>query len=403
MKNLTNFVVAAALVAALSSCAKEAGIGSNENPDTSVKIQVAYPKSDNTRAVGNPVKQGDGLAIRNGHILFVSKDNIVKKHVGVSIEAGSKQVSISDLESGEAVIDKVPGSATMCYIVANMPTGAFRNENLENTNIIEALDKINVRVGDIASATGDVSSVTIYGSGETTQVSGNTTYGNKPYQVSVVIALHTVAARLQIKGITGVGHLDGTKITSFTAKGIYLNLTDITAIGIWENYFKSGGGMRTTLENGQSVSDYTAEAYTSKGAASLMDSWDAGQPSGGTTYPTITADPAGNKLWAYNVLCNKVPHILIHFSEVKLEKSSGVEQTLTNKFITLRNFKYSKEENGHVVNAPVTEFLPDNVYTLENIEFNYTHLGEPEEKFIDALVNITPVTWKDNSIYWTGN
>jgi hypothetical protein len=403
MKNFAKLVAVATLIASISSCAKEVGVGSANNGETSVKIQVAYPKKPDTRAESGKIGYPRHLSINNGHVFFVSKDNVIKKHIGVDNTAGSVSLTRSQIEAGEAVINNVPASIAdggACYIVANFTENVDIKGNLENENITQVLDKVNVTVDNLNSVGVDDGDVMIYGSGPFKSSPGTTQTGNVPYQLEVVVPTHTVASRLQIGAITGVDHLDGTKITSFTAKAIFINHTDVAAIGFWENYFKNGTGMKTSLENGQSVTDYTLQAYKDKNVGSLAEDL---TKFGATANTPASIAPGENLVWGYYVLCKRVPHILIHFSEVKIKKSSGSEQTLTNKFITMRNFKYAKEENGHVINAPVTEFLPDNVYTLDNIEFNYTHLGEPEEQFVDALVSVTPAIWKDNSIYWTGN
>jgi hypothetical protein len=324
---------------------------------------------------------------------------MIKKHVGIGNQAGSYQVSLADLKNGEAVIPGVTSSATECYIVSNLASGIDIGGNLESKTLIDELNKINLMVGDINNSYGDVSSVPMHGKGDVTTSPTGATVGGKKYQAKVSVILHTIASRLQIGKITGETDIEDTAINSFTVSGIYLNVTDTRIIGWGDNYLTDTNDKRTLLENKKSGSDYSPTAYSQKNASSLMEDLSTRPAVNG---PRGSLIPSSGKVWAYNLFCPKVPHIVIHFGEVRYQKGSFPEATLTNQYITIRNFKYSTDGNGHYRGDPVREFKPDNVYTIDDIVFNRGHLSPtPEEETVDVFVSVTPVTWADNKIEWS--
>jgi hypothetical protein len=397
MKTFSKFAAVAAILA-VSSCVKDVKSESGDE-SSSVRIQVTYPVNTETRAEGTPVANGEKLEVRAGHIFFLDKGTIIK-HVGIGNEAGSYQVSLTDLKSGEAVISGVTTSATECYIISNLATGIDLSGDLEGKSLADELNKIDVMAGDINNSNGDVSTVPMHGQGNVDALDANpTTTTGKKYQAKVSLTLQTIASRLQIGKIVGVTDIQGTAINSFTMSGIYLNVIDTRIVGWGDNYLGTNGGRRTLLENKKSVSDYTPSAYGQKNAACLMEDLST-KPA--VTGPGGSLSPSPGKVWAYNLFCPRVPHIVIHFAEVKYQKGSFPEVTLTNQYITIRNFKYSKDSNGHYMGDPVTEFKPDNVYTIDEIVFNRSHLSSiPEQEAVDVFVSVTPVTWADNEIEWS--
>jgi hypothetical protein len=397
MKNLTNFTTATlAAIVALASCMKSGDLGNGKEMN-SVRIQMSYPQSaPGSRAEGNLVGAGDKLAIQPGFIFFVRADNTVAKHVGIENTTGSQSVTIADLtrsSGSEAVIEDVPSDATRCYVILSPPAGI--TDNLEGTDLMARLDRHNIKIGDINNDQGDVSGVTVYGVGDVVLRADKTKGDQKPYDAEVPVAMHTVSSRLQIGALTGNQHKDGTSITSFTVEGIYINNTDIEVIGFASNYL-GNEPQRTSITNDQTISDYSAAAYASKYAAPLAET---PKTTASTGNPS-TLRPSLGKAWAYNVFWPMVPQIVIRFSEVTIQRN-GVTTNLGTQFITMNTFKFAKSENGHTAMQPIEQFEKDNVYTLENIEFNYKHLSNiPNPTTIDVLVTVTPVTWAHNSIVW---
>ena len=395
MKQFTKFAAAAvATLVAMSSCMKdgnEAQVQNNEGT-TSVKIQVVYPQdTPDSRVEGTPVSNNTALVFNKpGHIFFCTPAGLISKHVGVGNSAGSVQVSLSDLTTGEAVIEDVLSEAKTCYIVSNLPTDITGNIAGSDINVV--LNRV-LTVANINHTTGDVSKVPLFGTGTVTAGNGSTS-GSKDYNASVQVNINALASRLQIGKISGKTFTpatgDPTVITAFEVEGIYIH-----------NVHKSMtvGSVGSDLFNGgQTMTNYAATYYNTNGMACLTDM--PGTPVASGSPLEVVPDGAG-KYWVYNLFPTNVAHIVVKLSSVKYKTGSAAEVPLTEQYLTIGKLKYSTAVNGHAVNDDVTAFAPNQIYTLGDIAFDYTHLSNiPEDKPIDVLVSVNMMKWQDNPIYW---
>jgi hypothetical protein len=70
--------------------------------------------------------------------------------------------------------------------------------------------------------------------------------------------------------------------------------------------------------------------------------------------------------------------------------------TLYNQYLTLASYLI-----GNSAGAPLTQFRPNNVYTLNDIQFSFASLSDtPELQAVNVLVDIDMLAWADNTIVW---
>ena len=400
----------AAIVAlsALMSCDKEDKKGIDPGGEFSrVKFQLSYGQG--TRAEADLVAHDELLVLQAGHIFFTEANGKIGLHVGIVETAGSgpgaKQVVLSEVKNGEAVIEDVPVSVKKCYILSNDAlakiggTGGITG-NLTGQNI-SAVQAMTAVVPDLNTASGDVSSVPLFGVGNIAPGSG-TTAGNKPYDASVNVQINALASRIQIKKLSGVvydykdaSNADQTiTIDEFTVEGIYINnyYPSMTVNSTWP---------QAIVNNGQTVANYASTGsttYASTGSGYKLSD----NPALAST--NKIAAPAGGKVWAYNVFPTpaatvaSVPHIVIKLSQVKFTDSAVTgQQTVQNQFLSIASIKKQGTSPAQVIDS----FAANNIYTFDDIRFDYTKLSPvPETDKLDVWVTVQMMKWQNNAVDW---
>ncbi len=389
MKHLkTVAAVAFAAMMTMASCNKDTGgLDGSEEGTTSVKIQVTYPRNAGTRALGDKVTDGTLLTLKPGYIFFCNATGLIDTRVEIIATgtAADGQVTLADINAGEAVIEGVSSGAKSCYIISNIPA-AVASTLATETNINAVLAKT-LAVGDINSANGSVDDVAMYGMGTVSADIDVTGGVGTPYTASVKVEIDALASRLQIGKISAVASGTGANevvITDFTVEGIYINHA-------WSE-MTLGSVLAATpqIDNGMN-GDYSATGYASYSV--LRDNGGAA-----TLDPRQLAAGTG-KVWAYNLFPGEAAHIIIKITNIAY-KFGGVAQTpiAGPMYLTVDSFKLTSDS------SEVTEFEPTNIYTLDNIAFDYTDLTErPYEETVDVLVEVTMMPWQDNPIVWNKN
>jgi hypothetical protein len=344
------------------------------------------------------------MTLKAGHIFFCTPTGIVSKHVGLGNGAGSQQLLLSDISSsgatGEGVVEGVLSTATKCYIISNVPTAVIANTgNLEGSDINDILAKV-VYVAQIIDYDGLVANVPMLGEGNVDMTASGSTAGSKSFDATVTVAINALAARLQVGTFTGVDKTVGTvntSITKFKIKGIYITHTN--------DQMTLGSVVSATpeVDRGQSTTAYTKSAYGTD-LECLVDEFASPKLSTTTTPPKVS--PAAGKTWNYNLFPNAaiVPHIVVKLSDIYISKDGAPEELFNgggDHFLTLTKFSFGSAVGGHSAGDLVTKFEANNIYTLGDIQFNFTHLSvTPEPTPIDVLVKVTMAEWVDNPIVW---
>lgn len=399
--------VAVAGLMMLASCAKdnEGDKGNNGlNGETSVKIQLVYSNGAATRADGAAIADDTDLDFTEGHIFFATSAGVIDKHVGVGNSAGSFQVSKTELEDGEAVIEGISGSATSCYILftdvnAQISSTTGITGDLEGTNI-SAITGAVIPVGNINDAGGAVANVPLYGTGTVAPVSPDQTTDGKDYNAYVKVDIDALASRLQIGKVSaktytytdGNGESHTVTIDAFTVEGIYVNnfhqdMTIASTAGTVIDGEDDPDAYSTTAGTVYASGELAAKLYDAPGAAS-------GSP----------LAVAATGVWAYNLFPTTVPHVIIKLTGVSYtdeNTDAGTDNTVTGltQFLTVSSFKYGPAHDD--AGDPVVAFLKNNIYTLSDIQFSYADMTHvPYEETMDVLVEVQMMSWIDNAIVW---
>lgn len=393
-------VMAAVAVAGLvmAGCAKDGVNGGQDQNDgtTSVKIQISYDQ-DKTRAVGSAVT--GQLSATAGHIFFADAAGNIDTHVGIGNGAGKVQVSLIDLNAGEAVITGVSSQATKCYIVMNDVNAKINTSgitgNFTGSTIDAAFATFEIPVSNLSDASAGVVNVPLYGKGDVNGPGGTT--GGKSYDASVSVKINAMTSRVQIGKITADVYnytsnsvAQTVTINEYKVEGIYIN-----------NYhpsytFKNDGA--AVVDGGKVAANYSttgSTVYATGGSGEkLFD-----LPN--TTTTTSVVEPTGGNYWVYNVFPGEVAHIVIKLTGIKYtDSANGTQKTIDDaRFLTLAGFKYG---TGHDdAGDDVTAFEPTNTYTLSNISFDFDDLTTvPYDETMNVLVEVEMMTWVDNPIEW---
>lgn len=414
MKNIKSMAaLALAATVMLASCGKEeVGGGNDGDGTTSVKIALSYPENTNTRAEGSAATAGEA-SFKPGHILFVTGSGLIDTHVTVGKTtpiSGVTNFTLAELTesitTSEVVVEGVSSSATACYILSNdeaVFTGTDAlSGSLEGTNISQVLAKV-MAVSAMLDDTAPLDQIPMYGTGTVSTATTGTTTGGKAYTATVDVPISSLGARLQIGKISAADYTpangDVVKITAFTVDGIYLNNVNPT--------MSVAGTLGAIVENGATVTNYTKAGttpYSTTGSlTTLVDepALAAADASGVLTADQTTA----TNHWVYNVFpqanvtgsapVNLIPHVIIKLSGVKYKINDGAEVAITpSQWLTVTTYK-------DAANAPVEAFAANNIYTLNDIAFDFSDLKDiPYATDLDVLVTVQMFDWVNNDISW---
>lgn len=367
-------IIAATLVAtlALASCAKDGGNssvkGDKETKSFFIKIGQDGPVSRSEGADMSNTR----VTFSDGYLIFTTGDNIGRVIKIVADNPAAGEVTVAAMETG-AVIGEIPASTKNVYLYGNLggsPDG-MAAAAVEGGSLA-AVQALVWTLSDIQSSANDVSKVPVYGKGD---VKPGT---SEPDRLESSFKVSPVGSRLQIGSVS----CDDDRVTELLLAGIYIN-------GFYHS-MKTDGSFDTSdfVDNGIDTSRYPAGGYSNY--ASMSDVITPVNLKVDDAVPTTT----GN-YWAYNFFPAPMPHIVLHFSSMKVE---GMTAT-GDMYATVA--KYSKSASGGTGNE-VTEAEAANVYTLDIIIDDYekqiTELPE-ESSFVTGYVKIEIVHWKGNTIY----
>ncbi len=438
MKGLKIFVAAAAasVLAAVVSCDDGAPFEPPQHDQTaSVRIEAVHagggqpdgggqsdgsmtrsgqPNGPMTRADAAPIPSGTPLELKPGHIFFIGTPaggtgNVIMHHFGLDTSAGSRRVTRAALLGGGLVLDEILVEAPLCVIVSGDAAARINGQNGITGNwegrSVDDLGALTVAATALNTASGDVSTVPLIGAGTVTQRTGTVTGGT--YQMAVTVPLEAMASRIQIKKITGVDYTDPddpthtVSIDDFTVEAIFINnfYPSISVLGTYPQPIVNSGS-DTDMYSATTGAPYNATGLGFRLADLPVD---GGEAVNGSATPVRGS-------WAYNVVPTPestpeaVPHIVVRFSEVTYTDSrTGSPTTLDDRYLTLGEIRFSARSTTGTSGTVVSSFAPGNIYTFDEIRFDYSDLGRTPETDGDdgALyveVNATIFYWRSNFI-----
>ncbi|MCD7968869.1 MAG: hypothetical protein LUF87_00745 [Alistipes sp.] len=387
MKNNYRFMFVAALAAmAAFGCAKD-NDGADTGEEKKVRMTIdGYTLPGASRAESSAVTTGSPVTFNGGYIYFTSATEMVVKTVEITATGSStgydpttEKVDIADLAGG-VDITNVPAGAVGgdVYILGNVSSSAA---TLGTVNLIKSFSTTVEAQYD--SSDGGVDNVYLYGVGSLTASAGSA-----EYETSIDIA--AVGARLEI-GEISVDPAD-LGIAEFRVDGIFINNFYAT-MGI------AGEADNATdlVDNGDDGDDYTPSTGV---YASYTDGilYDYNATSGiGTGTADVTASesvkPSGtNEVWAYNLLAPttitgggdpEAPRVIFRISDITAKPGytllEGSDWFLTMNLVFTGADQYMK---------------PGYVYTISNVQFEYSDLEEePEMGETTIEITATLMTW----------
>lgn len=377
--------------------------GEDDNETISVKIELQYPDAlPASKAVGEKLADKSAHWFDRGHLYFVGDDNIIYEHVTLGLNFGSRSVTKEELLSGSFVIEGLPPAIKKCYLILNdvaalTSEGEMLDRSLRGESFIET-NRYQYRPPNLNSDGGGVELVPLYGE-------GILQFGdpNNPNHANLGIEVGAAATRYQIGKISAGSYSYKDKqdqnqtitINSFEVQGIYVNnFYSLLTLNRGPNFVRDFGSVRSmySATSGQ----YAPNAYGER----LHD-----QINRELIAPNLILYPDEadiSKVWAYNLIPSEgfIPHLIIKLSNVRYTDSAGGgEQTLQTQFITVQNLKFGP---GHPREGDsVTSFEENNIYTLNEVHFNYSHLTTvPYQETLSATVTVAIMSWDHNEVEW---
>jgi hypothetical protein len=348
------------------------------------------------------------------------------------------------------------------YNLHTESTETALDNNMEGKNISVVLAKT-MTLNDINDANGSVNNLPLYGVGDVVFVDSNgdpisgTSASGLKYGGRVDVVVNSLATRLQLGKLTAVAwfqNLSGTQGNSYYDKthengdgtfGAWLDINggaitgitrtveivDFEVEGIYINFFHGKEALDPSVSytgepsNGLQLHENylktTPRYVPANGGYAVLDNFAApDNAASGTPLALLPDADAPTKVWAYNLLAGTPPHIVIRFSKVVIKDSQkqapdedpsdpadDVLEEITAVaspdapmflykpyYITVKGFLDS-------TSASVTSFAVNNLYTLGDLQFDYTDLTEqPEDNSLNVLVNVEMMKWVDNPITW---
>jgi hypothetical protein len=396
MKKIYSVAAVIAALGALTACSKEHQVGNDDGRSSAVRIGIVYGEASNSRAVGTPiVGSGTHSPLSSGHILFYnSATGLIDKHIGLNEPAITPNESIEDLEANNVVVLGVSGNVDRCMIVFN--DNDLITEGMVGRRIDEVKGEV-VLASVINNDEGTIANIPLEGDERLRDAEG-VNDEDEPYSREVVMTVRALGARLQMGAISaGLYNPEGGQpvtIDAFTVEGIY-----ITSVN---SQMTLGRVADPTLEVNymQDVTKYVAPGVDGSGYAvstvgeGLADIPTEGKAAGDplAVAPSTTA----GRMWVYNLFPTSIPHIVVRLSGISYTIGEGQSQNLPGeKWLTVKSYHFDTGD------GQVTQFKPNEVYTLNNLQFNYSHLTDlPETQAGDVRVFVTVAPWLNNDIHW---
>jgi hypothetical protein len=393
---LVAFVALVSVVATTSSCTRDTGPTTPTTGPSAVRIGIVMGKTPSSRAVGEAITGNETESpLVSGHILFYnSATGLIDKHVGLDEAGITPNETIDDLRENRVVVLDVDGNVDRCMVIFNdndLITGSMTGRQIGDVRQLVVLTTA------INNAAGSIDNVPLTGDGELDNVEG-TNDQSEPYTREVVMSVAAVGTRVQVGRVSSGTYTpsggDAVVITAFTVEGIFINYAN-TAMSL-------DGAFADTpeIDYRQDVSKYvfppaTGGGYDTGTAGEKLADVPTTKEAAGTPLAVSASSTAG-RVWAYNLLPTTVPHIIVRLSGISYTVGEGEAQTLAgDKWLTVSSYHLDSDD------TTVDKFLAGNVYTLNDLRFNFSHLTDlPETQDSDVRVYVTVTPWVNHDIHW---
>jgi len=360
-------MAAAALVLGLTSCSKE-----NSSIQTAERYKVTLSfGSATTRADGALAEAGDVVVINDGYICFVSANDAITKVYTISSDpTGGTNIENDDLGATPVTLSDVPGTSTKVYMVAN--TGAIANLSapVEGATMTSYMTNImDVRDQGLHTAVTSVGNASLQpGATSDTRVA--------------TITLSTSVSRIQLKGITFEGDIEGI-VAGIFVNGYYptMPLNGTAVSGTWVT---SNDALMYDQENGSTIFPSALETF-------VYDEVDMNFHTDDVTGKAIVVPTTTNGVWGYNLFTSATPQVIIKLTDVVV----GGQALVDDQFITINGFKNST--NG----ATIGTIAGGMIYTIStsNLVVKFENMSiEPGVTPIEVDVTVIPVTWQETEV-----
>jgi hypothetical protein len=257
------------------------------------------------------------------------------------------------------------------YVVANVPEGT-----LPAVTPGTALTAINATLQNISDQqTDDAASVVLANTGKTatTNFTPAAVATNGNAQSTVAVELTPIVSRIQIKKVS----FDGT-IASFKLEGIYIDnfYPQMTIGGDFTNITMQKAGNKETF----------AAAQAPYATTNLYDESSEGL----VQHPFATNSQVyGYQIFPTNGGLTTVPYIILKISGITTTSNATRNFPDGTYYVAVKAYK----EAGTSA-APVTSFLPGNIYTVEDIVVSEKNIvTDPTKSLINVTVGVTVKQW----------
>lgn len=377
------FLATVLVAIGLFSCSKdESGPKSTERVNVTVKIETTVTKAD----VG-AVKDNYTTKVKTAYAYVVDAND--------KILAGGLFEGI-DFENGKTFTDLTTEVADV-FVIANWPDGftpgsygvgsVLGDIELTMDKLVPVYnDQDDDEDEDEDLDTHGVKYATLYNVSSKIDKEDE---GTEDEVWTITATLASVVTRFEIAEISGVpdkelpeNYLD---IYTYTLSGVYMNNV-YTSVKL--------GGAQTVLAPGATKHE---KVYDQSTTFPTEGDWSCDvfvdDYKGGLSYePT-------NAVWAYHVSPidassndSEIPQIILHLTSVKYgDNTHSVSADPVNLYVPVVGFKNDK--------GSIKKFERGNVYRIESLEFNRTHLKQDTNPSdISLIATVTVLEWTVNTV-----
>lgn len=391
MKLNTKILVVALAAIGLLSCSKN-----NDDPKYNGEVDVTVKiESVVSRAVVDPTEDEYQTKIKEAYAYVVDANGTVM---------ASGKFTEGELTSGKTFAG-LTSNVKDVFVIANWPSSY--ESTLTSIGKGSVLNGITLSMADLEPEYDDddtddpddidthgVKYATLYNVSSTT-AKANVGEDNETWTIEATLA--PVVTRFEIGQVSGTAEISVeqgySNIISYTLSGIYMNnVYPSVKLGAKTVLTHTGDKLTGTFDQ-TTVFPLTRPSWS-------FDSYDD-EFEEDRTYSPIDESA---ELWAYHVApidasvaANKddVPQIILHLTDVYFgETEAGkYKSDLTNLYVPVNGFK------NKATNTTIKEFNRGEVYKIEDLEFNMTHVKpDVDPSDITVIAKVKVQGWKVNTV-----
>lgn len=371
MKLKMIFATAYVAMFTLVSCSKNDPVSTKGTEEVqSFFIQIGKT-TQMSRAEGADMS-GQKVEFTDGYLIFASGDNIGRVIKIVANTPGTDEVTVEKLEQGTTIED-IPANTKGVYLYGNLGNSI---STIGSVAVVDGklsdVENLTWVLADIQNDANDVAKVPVYGKGD---VKSGTVY---PERLESEFEVKPIGCRLQIGQIS----CSDSRVEELQLAGIFINNfyhSMDAGFALKDNYL---------VNHGIDITKYSASGYTN-----YLNMKDIITPTDLNDGPATPATP-GNS-WAYNFMPAPMPHIVLHFANLKVNGKEPV----TNQYATVAKYSTLDENN---ISSEYTTAERGYVYKLNvdisDYEKQIADLPESGSTVM-GYVDIEIIDWQSKIIY----